>query len=413
MKSYQVLKNKDFLFLFLSATTSKLGTSLFQIALPLLVYELTESPSLMALTFVLEITPQVLFSLIGGAFADKISKRNILLIGDVFSAILVIIIPVVALMGHLEVWMVYVIAFSLSSVSAFYHPSFESIVPEILQGKNLIQGNSLFKLSETITTFIGPSIAGVLIAIIGIHNLLYFNFVTYFFSAVFIGFIANNYKNNDNVNASIITSIKEGIDYVLKTRKILVGTIFIFMVNLGYGSMESLFMFYLKDTLNLSSQYIGFVFSLQTLGSFLAIYLANKLNKLPRGNIIIFGGLLIGLGQVALIMSQELLIILIICRIIIIGSVTLLAINWFTLRQEVVPSALLGRVISSTRTLAFLALPFGGMVSGVFVEYVNVQVIFILAGLLTTIISLIGIKTTLFHKNQHINNEVTSKTDGT
>lgn len=172
-------------------------------------------------------------------------------------------------------------------------------------------------------------------------------------------------------------------------------------------------MFYLKDTLNLSSQYIGFVFSLQTLGSFLAIYLANKLNKLPRGNIIIFGGLLIGLGQVALIMSQELLIILIICRIIIIGSVTLLAINWFTLRQEVVPSALLGRVISSTRTLAFLALPFGGMVSGVFVEYVNVQVIFILAGLLTTIISLIGIKTTLFHKNQHINNEVTSKTDGT
>ncbi|MFJ7931604.1 MFS transporter [Peribacillus sp. NPDC096448] len=411
MKSYQVLRNKDFLFLFLSATTSKLGTSFFQVALPLLVYELTKSPSLMAFTFVLEIIPQVLFSLIGGVFADRISKKNILLIGDIFSAILVIVIPISALMNHLEVWVIYVIAFLLSSVSAFYHPSFESIVPETLQGKNLIQGNSLFKLSETLTTFIGPSIAGILIAVIGAHNLLYFNFVTYFFSAMFIGFIANKYQNKNIVNTSIIVSIKEGIDYVVKTKKILIGTIFIFLVNLGYGAMESLFMFYLKGTLNLSSQYIGLVFSLQTLGSFLAIYFANKLNKLPRGNVIIIAGILIGLGQTALTMSQGLLIILIACRIIIVGSVTLLAINWFTLRQEVVPSALLGRVISSTRMLAFLALPFGGMLSGIFAEYVNVEVIFILAGLLTVIVSLIGIKTTLFQKNQHVNNEVTSGTD--
>ncbi|MFC7393986.1 MFS transporter [Scopulibacillus cellulosilyticus] len=411
MKSYQVLKNKDFLFIFLSATTSNFGTSFFQVALPLLVYKLTKSPSLMAVTFVLEITPQVLFSLLGGAFADKISKKIILLAGDIISAALVIIIPITGLTNHLDVWIVYVIGFLLSSISAFYHPSFESIVPEILQGKNLIQGNSLLKLSETITTFIGPSIAGVLISIIGTINLLYFNFFTYFFSAVFISFIANKYKNNNNDNSSILISIREGIDYVVKTKIILTGTIFIFLINLGYGAMESLFMFYLKGTLNLSSQYIGLVFSLQTLGSFLAIYLANKLNKLPRGNVIILAGILIGLGQTALIFSQGLLIILITCRIIIIGSVTLLSINWFTLRQEVVPSGLLGRVISSTRMLAYLALPFGGMLSGIFVQYIHVKVIFILAGLITVIVSVIGIKTALFKKNQQVKNDITSGTN--
>ncbi|KAB2488335.1 MFS transporter [Priestia endophytica] len=410
MKSYQVLKNRNFLWLFLSATTSKLGTSVFQVALPLLVYELTKSPSLMALTFVLEITPQVLFSLMGGAFADRISKRNILLLGEIISSVLIVIIPLASLANSLEVWIVYVVAFCLSSVSAFYHPSFESVVPEILKGENLIQGNSLFKLSETITTFIGPSIAGVLIAVIGIHNLLYLNFVTYLLSAIFIGFINEKYKSSPS-SSSIISSIKEGINYVLKTKKILIGTIFIFMVNLGYGAMESLFMFYLKDSLKLSSQYVGLIFSLQTLGSFLAIYLANKLNKMPRGNIIIIAGLIIGIGQVALTMSQGIVILLIMCRIVIIGSVTILSINWFTLRQEVVPPSLLGRVISSTRMLAFLALPFGGMVSGIIAEYMDVALIFTFAGVLTFILSLIGLKTALFQRQQHVPREVTSKTD--
>ncbi|MBM7644586.1 MFS family permease [Scopulibacillus daqui] len=411
MKSYQVLKNRDFIFLFLSATTSKFGTSFFQVALPLLVYKLTKSPSLMAVTFVLEITPQVLFSLIGGAFADKISKKMILLIGDIISAALVIVIPLSALTYHLDIWLVYIIAFLLSSISSFYHPSFESIVPEILKGENLIQGNSLLKLSETITTFIGPSIAGVLISMIGSINILYFNFATYFFSALFISFIAHKYKNINNANQSMINSIKEGIDYVVKTKLIFIGTVFIFLINLGYGAMESLFMFYLKGPLHLSSQYIGLIFSLQTLGSFFSIYLANKLNKFPRGNIMILAGILIGLGQTGLILSQGLLVILIVCRIIIIGSVTLLSINWFTLRQEIVPSHLLGRVISSTRMLSYLALPFGGMLSGIFVEHISVNIIFILAGAITIIISFIAIKTSLFNKKQQIQNGISSKAE--
>ncbi|MEH7321170.1 hypothetical protein V7113_30320, partial [Priestia megaterium] len=98
----------------------------------------------------------------------------------------------------------------------------------------------------------------------------------------------------------------------------------------------------------------------------------------------------------------------ILCRIVIVGSVTLLAINWFTLRQEIVPSALLGRVISSTRMLAFLALPISGMLAGVAAEYISVSLIFILAGILTIVASLIGIKTSLFETQQSIDQPINS-----
>ncbi|NGY75884.1 MFS transporter, partial (plasmid) [Bacillus megaterium] len=56
-------------------------------------------------------TPQVLFSLLGGALADRISKKYILLIGDILSAILIIIIPLAASINVLDIWIVYVVAF--------------------------------------------------------------------------------------------------------------------------------------------------------------------------------------------------------------------------------------------------------------------------------------------------------------
>jgi energy-converting hydrogenase Eha subunit C len=61
--------------------------------------------------------------------------------------------------------------------------------------------------------------------------------------------------------------------------------------------------------------------------------------------------------------------------------------------------------------LAFLALPFGGMISGIIAEYMDVALIFTFAGVLTFILSLIGIKTALFQRQQHLPQEVTSKTD--
>ncbi|WP_425484693.1 MFS transporter [Kroppenstedtia pulmonis] len=154
-------------------------------------------------------------------------------------------------------------------------------------------------------------------------------------------------------------------------------------------------MFYLKDYLRLEATEIGIIFSCQTIGSFIAVYLANRLHQFSRGRIIIFSGIMIGLGQILLVASQSFVIGLVICRMIIMGSVTLLAINWFTLRQEIVPRNLLGRVISSTRMVAFLALPISGSIAGSLAEFTSVLTIFLTAGIMVVIFSLLGLRSVL------------------
>ncbi|MGR5865636.1 hypothetical protein ACT7DZ_22010 [Bacillus cereus] len=73
-------------------------------------------------------------------------------------------------------------AFTLSALAAFHHPSFESAVPEILSKEDLIQGNSFFRLSETIITFLGPAVAGIAIALFGNSNVLLITSVAFFLS---------------------------------------------------------------------------------------------------------------------------------------------------------------------------------------------------------------------------------------
>ncbi|SDX35981.1 Transmembrane secretion effector [Marininema mesophilum] len=397
MKIPVVLKNKNYVKLLAGMSISKLGDSFFLIALPLLVYELTKSPSLMAFGYVLEILPMVLFSLFGGALADQMSKKKIMVIGDITSSLLIVTVPLAYSFGVLEVWMVYVVIFCIASVSAFYHPCFESVVPEVLQNDNLVQGNSLFKFVETITTFTGPSIAGVMVALLGTANVLYVDSLSFVLSAMFVSMVTLHKVEKKSGMPAIVQPIKEGLRYVFRTKIIWLGTLFIFLINVGYGAVEALFMFYLKGHLKLPAPEIGIIFSCQMAGSFLAIYLANRMKHIPRGNLMIYAGFAIGVGQVMLVVSQSFVIGLVLCRMVILGSTTLLAINWFTLRQEVVPKELLGRVISSTRMVSFLAVPFSGMIAGVTAEYVSVGVVFLTSGIFVLFFSLITLRTML-HK---------------
>ncbi|MED4129619.1 MFS transporter [Shouchella miscanthi] len=398
----KVFLNKDYMILFSGMTISKLGMWFFTIAIPLIVYDLTQSPSKMAFVLALELGAQVIFSLIGGALADQMSKKKIMVIGDYSSALIVLVIPILFFSGYDNIIVIYIVAFILSALAAFHHPSFESAIPEILTKEDLIQGNSFFRLSETIITFLGPAVAGVAIAIFGNSNVLLITSLAFFLAGTIFLFLKIKMPaNKDNSQKpKLVKPIAEGLNYVFKTKIILVGSLVIFGINVGFGAVESLFIFYLRDYLSLSSVNIGLIFSLQAIGPILAVYFASKLKHIPRGNVIIYSGIVIGVAQILLYFSQYSVFILVVCQIFIKGAVTLLAINWFTLRQEIVPGQLLGRVISSTRMVAFLALPFSAMIAGVLAESISVLLLFSIAGVFAIVSSVTGINLGLYERKK-------------
>lgn len=391
-----VLKNSNYRKLLLGMTISKLGDAFFLIALPLFIYQLTKSPIYMASSYAIGILPQIIFSLIGGVLADRISKIKILFYGDLFSALLICLIPLLYQAELLEIWMIYAVIFSLSSISAFYHPSFETIVPQILEPEQYTQGNSLFRLAETIVNIAGPSLAGILLTIFSFTQILYIDCISFVISAILVVQIRLKSVQAQASHPNLLLAIWEGLSYVYTKRPILIGTLILLCMNVGIGAIEALFMFYLKDELHLSPSSIGLIFSLQTIGSLIAVYLANRWNQYPRGKMIIFCGIVIGASQMMLIIGNSWLVLLILFRMIALGAATLVAINWFTFRQEVVPSELLGRVISSTRMVSFLALPISGMIAGTLATWTSVPTIFMFVGGFVFVSCLLAIPTSFF-----------------
>ncbi|PWK13732.1 transmembrane secretion effector [Tumebacillus permanentifrigoris] len=393
-----VFKNTNYLKIYSAMTISKLGDWFFTIALPLLVYDLTKSASKMALVFVVGVLPQVLFSLIGGALADQLNKKKIMIFGDLLSAVLVSVIPIMYMVNGLQVWMVYIIAFLLASVSAFYHPSFEATIPQVLKREDYVKGNSYLKLMDTVITFVGPSLTGLLIAMLGVINVLVFDALSFLLSAVILSLVKVDYVRLKKQFPKLLAPIREGLHYVKNNKVILSGALIMLGINLGYGAVDSLLLFFLKDHVELDSTGIGLFLSLQALGPFLAVYLASRFKKFPRGNIIVTCGIMIGIAEIGLIFSEKLFLVLLLCQVVAKGAATLLAINWFTLRQEIVPSDLLGRVVSSTRMLAYISLPISGMIAGNAVGFVSIYNIFVISGVIVLVSSFIGLRTPLFSK---------------
>lgn len=387
--------NSDFINLIISSLFSKFGMAIYTIALPLIVYDITKSGSLMAVTFVVEFIPHIIFSLFGGALADRMSKKKILLIGDITSLLSVVFILVTFLNGVQNIYILLIATFILSSASAFYHPSFESVIPEMLESTELVKGNSLFKFIETFTTFIGPSIGGLLIGFLGNIETLFVTMFTFLISAISIILIKKPYTNGQvDKQISMISSIKEGLKFVMHNKVIMSGTIYMFLINISYGFIEALFVFYLKGEKHYSASLIGYIFSIQTLGSMISLYVVNKFKYVNRGKFIVYSGMIMCLGMLLLSIGINIYII-ILARILIVGSATCMAVSWFTLRQEVVPQQFLGRVISSTRMIAYLSLPISGMIAGLLINYVTANIVFWLSTLFSIVLTIAYIRSNL------------------
>ena len=395
MRLPQVLKNKEYLLLFLGMTVSKIGDWFFIIAIPLLVYDMTGSATKMSIVFALEIIPHIFFSLMGGAFADRINKKLILVYGDLLSTLIVTIIPIIYIFGHLQLWMIYMVVFCLASVTSFYHPSFEASVPAVLEYKNLVQGNSLLKTSETVSASIAPAIVGFALGIIDYVGVLWMNAMSFLISGIIISRLKTPLTVSKKKQLNILRSIKEGLKYVKQDAIIFSGTVYMFAVNVGYGAMEALFIFFLKDHLKLTSTQVGMVFALGSIGSVIAMYIANHLQHISRGKVILYAGFVTGIAQIALAFSYFYWLV-ILCQMVIQGSVTLAVINFYTLRQERVPKVLLGRVVSSTRMIAFLGIPFSGVIAGILVDRIGIVPVFTVSGCIVLASVIIGMRSKLY-----------------
>jgi MFS family permease len=159
----KVMSLRDFQLLFSGAATSLLGDQFALIATPWLVLKLTGDPLALGIVLALEGIPRAIFMLLGGAITDRISPRLIMIFSDAIRFVLTALMALVVFTGTVQMWMLYAFGLSFGLVTGFAIPAGNSIVPMLVEEKDLQAGNSIIMGSSQLVGFIGPTIAGILI----------------------------------------------------------------------------------------------------------------------------------------------------------------------------------------------------------------------------------------------------------
>ena len=161
------LKTRDYRLLWIGQGISHLGDQFHLIALPWLVLTLTHDPFQLGLVLALAGVPRAAVMLFGGAFADRHSPRLIMLVSDALRFVIAAALAASILTGTVQLWMVYVLALSFGVVSGFFMPAAEASLPRLLEDEQLEGGNALMMGADQLAQFVGPALAGVVIALFG------------------------------------------------------------------------------------------------------------------------------------------------------------------------------------------------------------------------------------------------------
>ncbi len=164
-----VLKTRDYRRLFVGQAVSHIGDQFHLIALPWLVLTLTHDPLQLGLVLAVAGVPRALLMLVGGAWADRHSPRTIMLVSDMLRFLVTAGLAAAILTGAAQMWMVYVLAALFGIVSGFFMPAAEATLPRLLEDSQLEAGNSLMMGSNQLAGFLGPMVAGVVIAAFGVN----------------------------------------------------------------------------------------------------------------------------------------------------------------------------------------------------------------------------------------------------
>ena len=357
-KNYHLLLSAYFI--------SNIGDWLYNLALPLLVYEITKSPLSVAFAYALTYLPFIIFLPIGGIFADRFDRRMLLLIGDAASAVIAFLLACLVYFGLNSLWLIYPMIFFLAGVTPLYHPAFQSMMPTVIKREQYAQGNAWISNTENIVTLIGPIVGGGLIAILSSTGALFLDAFSFAVSALLIYFIRTHTSGEirERAETSISNDIKEGFRFVATNPILFYGSILFLGINLSMSMFQGNYVYFLTEIKHFNYQQLGIAFAVPGLGALVGANVApHLLERFRPGKTLLACTILSGIMMIPILVSDNILLIILPWSIVTALS-SISAVTWFTLRQQIVPEKLLGRVIAFTRLVAFSAIPLGAIIGG-------------------------------------------------
>ncbi|WYP27791.1 MFS transporter [Alkalihalobacillus sp. FSL W8-0930] len=375
--------HKNYILYFFVTILFKLSDKMYVIAIPWLVYELTQSSISTGLMFFVQTLPLIFIAPIAGTLADRVSRKKLMIFSAMLQGSLVLLIPVLHQLNLLQIGFLYLIGFLVASAGACFNVTNSTVIPQLFKKESLMRVNSLFQIIDTSSVLFGSMAAGILISFMGVYSLFFVLGVAYLPIVVSLLLLTLLHPFSSNHKKTSWQSLKEGASY-LWTHPILRSlTWLIFIVNIANGSLLSMLVFYSRDEIGVTSTELGWIYAGAGVAQFIGILLLNvvKASKqtLYAMTIVLFVS---AIGIILTAFSWN-WFSLMICISVQSAPVIMFNVLNKTFRQNIVPANLLGRVNGLVMMIGLASLPLAGFFSGLLSEIINIRWIFFGLGLLS------------------------------
>lgn len=356
------------------------------VALPVLAYQVTHSPVLVALVAAAETIPYVLFGLVAGAVADRFNRRLLMILSDVVCAAAMASIALAAALDALSAWHIVGAALLSSTGALFFEAGVYGLVPAVVGKENIVRANSALYGSSTAVRIAGTSLGGALIAVLHPAGTLAVDALSFAASALCIRGITQRAPDRPAAKwPGYRKSISEGLRFLWGMPTLRTMTAVGTLQSISGGAIVGQLVVFADSGLGLhgSDPRIGLLFTAWSAGGIGGAFVLPRVRRRLDSFRLLLLALPLGAalgGLVVLTTDWRIALVAITAW----GTVYLMVlVNTMNYCQEVTPSELQGRVNTTRRTLSSgLGVPLGALVASTVTTYSGIRF-----GMLTAVVS--------------------------
>jgi MFS family permease len=297
---------------------------------------------------------------------DRLERKRMMIVVDLARGGVIAAIPLLAAAGSLQVWEVYAVGFTSSTLTIFFEAGQFAAIPSLVGDVDLISANGNIQATYSAAAVLGPLLAGLLITIAPVQELFWVDAASFAVSALALAAVRAGFNapGRSSERTTVRRDIAEGLRYVLGHPVLRNISLMMALINFVVVTPQTQLVLFAKQRLAASDARVGFLFSAGSLGVVVMGLAAGRLRRRLRFAPAALGSLML-MGAVTVVFAfLRLYWAALVAWAVASGVGIFFNINTVSLRQRLVPNHLLGRVISIAGVLAWSAIPLGSLLGG-------------------------------------------------
>ena len=384
----EVFRHRAFTLFWSGFSVSLVGDAMTRVALTWFVYETTGSTVAVGWLTFFYTAPVVVGGLIAGWLLDRFDRRAVMVVDSVVKACAVALVPLLHVLGALELWHVYVVAALYGFLMMVPLAGTPALLPALVPPRQLNTANALETLSYTLSGVIGPRLAGVLIARLDAPSVLVVDAASYLVFAALLGRAAPRHGGHPS-SANTGRGLGDAFRLLRGNRVLLSTTVMYMSANLGLGALFVWLPVYADRVLGGGPALYGTLLGAMAAGEVLSAAAVGAVSlRWALGTLICFALTAAGLSLVPLLGNNT---VLAMAGLAVYGAFGAPLTIWAqTLRMKIIPEDLRGRTFALLRMLMQSTNPLGGIAAGFALPVVGIAAMIGVSAAVTTLPGLLG-----------------------